>query len=457
MKETSPTERDIRFNGEKDFSKEPGKSYTASYNFKTFTSKIRIEENKKSRSKHTEYAGLLAVAGAWEALELDQHIREAGIVKKRGHPAESLTFASVVRPLIEAKSTLAMSEKLKNDDFLTKLRFGSPPDQRTHNRFIQSLNLDQINSLNNLVVRELQNFKKWRAKKDGFLLVDLTAIHVHGKNYENVKKLYDASLEKVVTGYEPMVLSYTDGHKFYPVAFLTQEKKTDSLPSLIKKSWNFLGTKVNKIVFDGGFYSIPLFNELDDMGIIFVTKPRKNSQVFYGIHMLTFEKLSTEWIKKVKYSRKYGWRYAEWKAYLPRFGEIKIVKLLDKNQEVLLITNDEDMPAEEVIKAYKMRWQTETMFRECKQNLGLNNLPTGKFSGIIAHIFFVLLGYILISLFKRVEKDFNGRSISTIIRMLIRVTADIIRSGREIVVSIVCGFKYYYLLFTERLRSLLEK
>lgn len=69
--------------------------------------------------------------------------------------------------------------------------------------------------------------------------------------------------------------------------------------------------------------------------------------------------------------------------------------------EVLLITNDFDMTAQEVAAAYKRRWDIEVFFKFLKQNLSFSHFISTSPNGIKVILYMTLIAAMLIMIYKR--------------------------------------------------------
>ena len=66
-----------------------------------------------------------------------------------------------------------------------------------------------------------------------------------------------------------------------------------------------------------------------------------------------------------------------------------------------LLTNRNDLSPQEIIQAYRERWEIEVFFRGIRQRMALGRLPGQDFRQVQAHIFFVFVGYILLMLVRQ--------------------------------------------------------
>lgn len=144
------------------------------------------------------------------------------------------------------------------------------------------------------------------------------------------------------------------------------------------------------LVFDRGYVDHDWWYKIDQQGLFFVTRPKKNTTIIISRRRPTQDTsvISDDviWIGdpvNPKYNK-----------------ELRQVKYLDeKHGEYVFITNNFKLTALEVALVYKERWQIELFFKWIKQNLKVKTfLGTSKNAVMnqiwVAMIYFLLLSYI---------------------------------------------------------------
>ena len=144
------------------------------------------------------------------------------------------------------------------------------------------------------------------------------------------------------------------------------------------------------LVFDRGYLDHSWWYSLDNQGLFFVTRPKKNSTIIVSKSRPVLDTLIISdddiWIgdpSDPKYKK-----------------ELRQVKYLDaKHGEYIFITNNFKLTALEIALVYKERWQIELFFKWIKQNLKVKTfLGTSKNAVMnqiwVAMIYFLLLSYI---------------------------------------------------------------
>jgi hypothetical protein len=79
------------------------------------------------------------------------------------------------------------------------------------------------------------------------------------------------------------------------------------------------------------------------------------------------------------------------------------VKMNGQESWKLLICTDTKLTFIKAMKYYQIRWSIEVFFKDCKQNLGLNNCQSTDLDAYFAHFSIVMMSYMVLSLKKRFE------------------------------------------------------
>lgn len=151
-----------------------------------------------------------------------------------------------------------------------------------------------------------------------------------------------------------------------------------------------LEDKKSIYVFDRGYYNYKWYDELSNEGIRFVTRGTKNAIVMEErmISSKPYEDIyDTEVILGTTYSKN-----ITSKSYR------EIMTFDEKGEAVTFITNMFDIPASDIIKIYKYRWEIELFFKWIKQNLRIKKFIGYNENAIKIQIFSALISYMLIYL-----------------------------------------------------------
>lgn len=153
----------------------------------------------------------------------------------------------------------------------------------------------------------------------------------------------------------------------------------------------FIKDKEALYLFDRGYYDYSWYDKLTDEGFKFITRQVSNAMVeeirsTYVDNDLVFDSeitLGTEYSKNKTHNT-----YRE------------ILTFNEDEEEVRILTNIFDIPAEEIINLYKLRWKIETFFKWIKQNLKIKNWLGYNENAIKIQIYSALISFILLTLLK---------------------------------------------------------
>ena len=68
----------------------------------------------------------------------------------------------------------------------------------------------------------------------------------------------------------------------------------------------------------------------------------------------------------------------------------------DDKHALVLMTNALDMHVQDVLRYYKMRWDVEVFYRDCKQYLGMGEYQVRKIDVGVIHLLLVMLAYTIL-------------------------------------------------------------
>ena len=143
-------------------------------------------------------------------------------------------------------------------------------------------------------------------------------------------------------------------------------------------------------VFDRGYYDYKWYDELSKKEIKFVTRATKHSIVMEERMIssdLSKDIYDTEVIMGTSYSKN-----LTTKSYR------EIMTFNEEGEPVTFITNIFDLPASDIIKIYKHRWEIELFFKWIKQNLKIKKLIGYNENAVRIQVFSALISYMLIYL-----------------------------------------------------------
>lgn len=163
------------------------------------------------------------------------------------------------------------------------------------------------------------------------------------------------------------------------------------------------------LAMDRAYIDYKVFEQFTEQGVFYVTKMKKSQryqeqQSCYYVNRdgkvvlhdtrVTFTKEDT-----VHQSRKVSY----WEPA--------------KTQPIILLTNNFELPAEEIIAIYHRRWQIELLFKQLKQNFPLKYFYGESQNAIKIQIWVALIANLLLSVVKRrIQRKWSFSNLATMIR-----------------------------------------
>lgn len=275
-------------------------------------------------------------------------------------------------------------------------------------------------------------------------IIDDTTLSKTGKHIEHIGRVFDHTTHKYVLGFKALTLSYFDGRSTIPCDFsLHSEKgkkgnhgldkktlserfkkkractsfgkqreleldkpKTEVALEMVKRSWK-KGLKASYILMDSWFPSTNFIYELRQIGkgALHVLCLMKNGNTKYSIGDKKYSAKELIISKERTYKRnckKYKSQYIKVDAYL---GETPVRLFLiryHRNQNWnIILTTDLSLDFTKAFELYQIRWNTEVLYKECRQYLGLGKCQSRDFDAQIADCTLTFISYTILALRKR--------------------------------------------------------
>jgi hypothetical protein len=196
---------------------------------------IATSQGKYEVSKH---GGLYFFRRAWDVLDVDGILRDCGVQKLQGVPAEAVAFLQTATPLIGRGTIISGVEELHSDPLLrTFCGTEKAWEKDVSYRFLGKDRFD-FESFSWRRVERLQGVKELRFSKKGLLTLDGSLARKTGNRFERIRPLYDHVTDSYPPAYDMLAMVYTDSRGEVPIAIgvrtLTDEQY--HYLQLIKKS-----------------------------------------------------------------------------------------------------------------------------------------------------------------------------------------------------------------------------
>jgi putative transposase len=149
--------------------------------------------------------------------------------------------------------------------------------------------------------------------------------------------------------------------------------------------------KGDVVVFDRGYNKLSWYKELDDKGVIFVTRLKKNA------HYQVVERRNTDSMENI-----YSDQIIELKGfYSNKDFPYRLRRIRSKDQAtgkiIVVLTNNFTWSAKTIAQIYKERWQIELFFKAIKQNLIVKSFVGTSRNALLSQLWVALIAYLLLS------------------------------------------------------------
>ena len=402
------------------------------------------ELSKLLEDKDAVSRELLSLSGKFQ---LGRIAREAGFKKEKGIPYSMLLVYLLLIRICE----------ISVFRFYKSNFFGLLDNTIGKNCFYRFINNENLNwrkflysvakSYHRLVEKETQDDQtvKQDVEELGFFVLDDTTIQKTGKKMENIGKVYDHTTGEYMLGYKVLTLSHFDGKGFTPADFsihveLGKDKKQGLSAKqllerfskrrdpkshghkrllesfmekpkvaieMLKRAWKN-GFRAAYFLCDSWFDGEDFIKQIRGVGngAIHVLCMAKNGSRKYkdGERLHTIKQMIALNERNAKSCRKYKCLYFKKDVMLNDIPvRLFIVKYGRKQKWNVLLTTDTSLSFVKTFEYYQIRRNTEVMYRECKQHLGLGRCQSNDFDALIADTTLAFATYAMLALYKRVN------------------------------------------------------
>ena len=147
-------------------------------------------------------------------------------------------------------------------------------------------------------------------------------------------------------------------------------------------------------VFDMGYCNFPWYKSLDDKGVIFVTRMKKNAvySVIENRDVSSFKNILSDQI--IRPSSKY---------IIDKYPEnLRRIRSRDPEtgKAISILTNNFTWSAKTIAQIYKERWQIELFFKAIKQQLKVKSFVGTSKNALLSQLWVALIAYLLLAYLK---------------------------------------------------------
>ena len=161
------------------------------------------------------------------------------------------------------------------------------------------------------------------------------------------------------------------------------------------KATPFIPLEMNDIVvFDMGYTNFPWYKTLDDKGVIFVTRMKKNAvySVIENKDVSRFKNILSDQVIKLS-----GEPTKD--IYTKSLRRIRS-KDPDTGKAISILTNNFTWSAKTIAQIYKERWQIELFFKAIKQQLKVKSFVGTSRNALLSQLWIALIAYLLLAYLK---------------------------------------------------------
>ena len=370
---------------------------------------------------------------------LSNIMQMAGITKEQGVPCSVLLLYLLLIRILEVSVFCFYKEKW----------YGLLDEGVGKNSFYRFLTNASYNwrSLLLGVAKQFLRIVERRGGETGdvpdFYIVDDTTLEKTGHHFEGLSRVHDHTSGRHVLGYKMLTLSYCDGKSTIPLdCSLHREKgkkndyslshderkglfkkkrnadshgykrkkeldeeKPQMVLQMIRRSWK-RWIRATYFLADSWFDGIEFIKGIREIAgsalhVICMTKNGNRKYECDG-HKHTGKELVAVNERHAKTCRNYKCRY--FKADVTFEGvELRLffIQYGKNNDWHIILTTDRSLSFTKAFEYYQIRWNTEVMYRECKQYLGLGKCQSVDFDAQIADCTLALATYTMLTLYKR--------------------------------------------------------
>jgi IS4 transposase len=189
------------------------------------------------------------------------------------------------------------------------------------------------------------------------------------------------------------------------------------------------------LAMDRAYIDYGKFEQMTKRGVIYVTKMKQN---------LTYETLKSTYYMNGKGQMQWREEYVVFRkeVKVKETGEdgketvstrtiehkARIVTYADeKNRKLVrLLTNDLEMPYEDIVAIYKKRWAIESLFKQMKQNFPLRYFYGESANAIKTQIWVTLIANLLLTLLQKgVTHAWSFSGLATMVRIMLMYYIDV--------------------------------
>jgi hypothetical protein len=243
----------------------------------------------------------------------------------------------------------------------------------------------------------------------GYLILDDVLIPKPFARYvAGAYPAYDHAQKRHVMGQRLVVLLWTNGVLCVPIGFtvwhhrlFVRTYRTKNQLARILVYWAVRHRiPCTYLTFDNWYASKQNLRFFTHLGLVFVTKLRRNAKLRYEHterRASWFRRFDAHYYRDLEaYGRQFRVEYSGYGT-----GQLALVKHdkhAEPNRTKYLFTNALGLSNQDIVRRYRSRWTIECFFRTCKQSFGLTACQAQMMPQVLLHIRMVFLAYTMMQL-----------------------------------------------------------
>ncbi|MDW8481304.1 MAG: transposase [Meiothermus sp.] len=259
-----------------------------------------------------------------------------------------------------------------------------------------------------------------------YLGVDLVPVAHQGCWIEGVDRVYSSSDKAPVWGHNLLSCGLVRyGKHPYPLSlegFPTESMRSEVYPYRTpgEAMWEVVkaicknGYSLTGVVFDNQFAGKTYLAKLHQHNLPFVARARLNQKVEHGGKQSSIRALGEHYPPgKARYYKRFGWYAKRIKITLADVGPLDVLLIWLPQQEgfqLMALFSTLDAGIQEVLAAWKARWNLEQVHRLLKQNLGLSRCLSRSYAAQLKHADLTIEALHLIRQQKHLHPELSWRA-----------------------------------------------
>lgn len=372
------------------------------------------------------------ISAFFKEFQVGKQLRSAGIRKRSGIPVLEI-FIFLLKQMFADRS-MYMQDRTGS--------YGETFSTKTVYRFLKDVRFNWqlfIRRLSAVIINQFFRPLTSEKREDVFIIDDTVYELANAYKTELNSHIYDHAHNRHTNGFRLLTLGWSDGESFVPIDYSLMASSKDNLVHQPAQEFDHRsgaysrrvrarktapevmfemlekakaeGHRAKYVLFDSWFSSPKAFLRLDDMGFKTIAMVKNSSKCFYEYNgeMMSIPAIHRKTRKRPGRAK---YKYCVDIVIVGKKGERIPAKLLcvpnksKKKSCKYIISTDCSLKAEDIIRIYGKRWDTEVFYKACKSYLKLaKECRCTTYDAHNAHVAVVFVRYMILSVVNRRNTD----------------------------------------------------